>query len=147
MRSIDEIILHCSATKEGQDIKADTIRRWHLKRGFKDIGYHYVIDLDGTVETGRPVAQVGAHTEGRNAHSIGICYIGGVDSEGKPKDTRTEKQRNSMLGLVVSLVALYGTISKVTGHRRYANKACPSFDVGAWLAENGLGRLDPGGIK
>lgn len=147
MRRIDEIILHCSATKEGQDIKADTIRRWHLKRGFKDIGYHYVIDLDGTVETGRPVAQVGAHTEGHNAHSIGICYIGGVDSKNKPKDTRTESQRNSMLGLVTAILAAYPTVSRITGHRRYANKACPSFDVGEWLAENGLNRFDPDRTK
>ena len=141
MRRIDEIILHCPATKEGQDIKAATIRKWHLQRGFKDIGYHYVIDLDGKIEVGRPDSQVGAHTSGRNSHSIGICYVGGLDKKGKPKDTRTDAQRYSMLNLVIALILMYGTVSKVTGHRQYANQACPSFDVPAWLEEIGLGRF------
>lgn len=141
MRKINEIILHCSATKEGQDIKADTIRKWHLARGFNDIGYHYVIDLDGKIEVGRPEDKAGAHTTGHNANSIGICYIGGLDKKGKAKDTRTEAQKYTMLNLVIALSLMHRGITKVTGHKRYANKACPCFDVEKWLDENGLGRL------
>ena len=141
MRRITEIILHCSATREGQDFKASDIKRWHLKRGFKDIGYHYVIDLDGKIEVGRPEEKVGAHVSGHNTNSIGICYIGGLDNKDKPKDTRTDAQKHTMLNLVIALSLKYKTITKVTGHNKYANKACPCFDVNKWLEDNGLEKL------
>ena len=141
MRRITEIILHCSATREGQDFKASDIKRWHLKRGFKDIGYHYVIDLDGKIEVGRPEEKVGAHVSGHNTNSIGICYIGGLDKKDKPKDTRTDAQKHTMLNLVIALSLKYKTITKVTGHNKYANKACPCFDVNKWLEDNGLEKL------
>lgn len=86
---VQEIIIHCSATKEGVDFKAKDIERWHKQRGFKKIGYHYVIDLDGTIEQGRKETENGAHTVGHNSIALGICYIGGLDKNGKPKDTRT----------------------------------------------------------
>ena len=89
MRYINEIILHCTATKEGIDFNATDIDRWHKERGFKKIGYHYVIRLDGTIEEGRPLEEMGAHATGHNAHSIGIVYVGGLDKKGKSKDTRT----------------------------------------------------------
>lgn len=144
MRKINEIILHCSATKEGQDIKAATIKKWHLEKGYKDIGYHYVIDLDGKIELGRPESQPGAHTSGHNTNSIGICYVGGLSKNGKSKDTRTDEQKFTMQNLILSLVLMHRGITKVTGHYMYANKACPSFDVDKWLDEVGLGKYKSG---
>ena len=133
MRAIDEIIIHCSATAEGKDFKAADIRRWHVQgNGWQDIGYHFVIDLDGTVEVGRPVSKQGAHCSGHNKTTIGICYVGWCAADGKtPKDTRTEAQRRSLRGLVTVLRSCFPTIRKVSGHREYANKDCPSFDVRA----------------
>lgn len=133
MRAIDEIIIHCSATAEGKDFKAADIRRWHVQgNGWQDIGYHFVIDLDGTVEVGRPVSKQGAHCSGHNKTTIGICYVGGCAADGKtPKDTRTEAQKKSLRELVAVLRSCFPTITKVSGHRDYANKACPSFDVRA----------------
>lgn len=131
MRTINEIIIHCSATAEGRDFKAADIRRWHVQgNGWKDIGYHFVIDLDGTVEVGRPVAQQGAHCSGHNKTTIGVCYVGGCASDGKtPKDTRTDAQKKALRELVAVLRSCFPTVTKVSGHREYANKACPSFDV------------------
>ena len=83
MRKINKIILHCSATPEGREHNVEDIRRWHLRRGFSDIGYHYLIHLDGTIEVGRPIEKRGAHCSGQNRNSIGICYVGGMDKEMK----------------------------------------------------------------
>ena len=88
MRGIDLAVIHCSATKQGVDYDVATIRKWHLKRGFKDIGYHFLIHLDGMIERGRPWDQPGAHAKGYNSNSIGICYVGGTDGMGRPTDTR-----------------------------------------------------------
>lgn len=128
MRKIDEIIVHCSATVEGRDYTVDDMRRWHRRRGFADVGYHYVVYRDGTVHRGRADALVGAHCRKHNRHSIGVCYIGGLDSNGKPKDTRTEAQREAMLGLLRKLLTAYPQAS-VHGHREFAAKDCPCFDV------------------
>lgn len=128
MRKINKIILHCSATKEGQKFTVKDIDAWHKQRGFKGVGYHYVILLDGTVEPGRPESEVGAHTLGQNANSIGICYIGGLDANAKPKDTRTDAQREALIKLVKELKAKYPGAT-VHGHNEFANKACPSFNV------------------
>lgn len=128
MRKVDEIILHCSATKEGQNFKAKDIDTWHEQRGFKGIGYHYVIDLDGTVETGRPEEETGAHCLNHNARSIGICYVGGLDTTGKAKDTRTPQQKAALVQLVADLKLKYPNAT-VHGHNEFANKACPCFTV------------------
>ena len=130
MRRIDKIIIHCSATPEGKDFTARQIRDWHVNgNGWSDIGYHFVIRLDGSVEPGRPLERVGAHTKGQNAHSIGICLIGGMDAENKlPKDTRTPEQRAALVALVKDLKALFPSAT-VHGHNEFANKACPSFNV------------------
>ena len=129
MRAINKIIIHCSATPEGKDYTVYDITRWHKERGFKDIGYHYVIYRDGTIHDGRDVKLVGAHCTGQNANSIGICYIGGVAIDGKtPKDTRTPAQKTALLNLIRTLKVKYPG-AKVHGHREFANKACPSFDV------------------
>ena len=106
MREINKIVVHCSATQEGKNISAATIDKWHKKRGWRGIGYHYVIGLDGLIELGRPVEQVGAHVKGHNKNSIGICYVGGVeaerddDGEWVAKDTRTPEQKESLLMLL-----------------------------------------------
>ena len=100
MRKINKIILHCTATKEGQDFTVDDVRRWHIGRGFADIGYHYLIYLDGSVHKGRPIVRIGAHCSGQNKDSIGICYVGGLDSNNKPKDTRTDEQKAALVKLV-----------------------------------------------
>lgn len=141
-RKINMLILHCSATPEGKDYTVETIRQWHTKpisqggRGWSDIGYHYVIYRDGSVHTGRAESTVGAHCAGKNAHSLGICYIGGTDTNGKSKDTRTDTQKKALVTLVKQLMTKYG-ISKenVYGHYQFANKACPSFKIESFRAE------------
>jgi N-acetylmuramoyl-L-alanine amidase len=129
MRPLKRIILHCTATPEGKHFDVDTIRRWHVKdRGWKDIGYHYVIYIDGSVHEGRPIEQAGAHTSGHNADSIGIAYVGGCDAKMKAKDTLNEAQETAMVNLIKSLRELYGEMS-LHGHNEFAAKACPSFKV------------------
>jgi len=136
-RKITEIIIHCSATREGKDFTAADIGRWHKARGFGasyggrtyHIGYHYVITLDGKVEEGRPESLTGAHCKGHNSHSIGVCYIGGLASDGKtPKDTRTAAQKDALVNLLLHLCRKYPS-AKIHGHRDYAAKACPSFNA------------------
>lgn len=149
---IDAIVIHCSATRAGQDVRAADIDKWHKERGFTMIGYNYVIDLDGTVEVGRPLSRDGAHcntagTSGRsyNRHSIGICYVGGLDKDGKPADTRTSEQKRALRELVYKLMDEYPGIVEVIGHRDASPdrnkdgkitpnewiKQCPCFDVRA----------------
>lgn len=129
MRKINEIIVHCAATQEGKDFTVQQIDSWHRQRGFRCIGYHYVIYRDGSVHCGRPESQVGTHCTGHNANSIGVCYIGGCASDGKtPKDTRTDAQKASLLKLLRELKAKY-PVAAIHGHRDFANKACPSFDA------------------
>ena len=126
-RNIREIIVHCSATPDGKDFTVDDIRKWHKARGFSDVGYHYIVYRDGSVHDGRSVHLVGAHCTNHNANSIGVCYIGGVATDGKtPKDTRTPQQKEAMLTLLKQLKSLYPQ-AKIYGHRNFSNKACPSF--------------------
>lgn len=135
MRQIKEIILHCSATPENKDFHASDIDRWHKHRGFNSIGYHFVITLDGTIECGRPIEKAGAHTTGHNSYSIGICYIGGVEKNGKtPKDTRTPEQKIAMYQLVYQLLQDYPKAT-VSTHNMWANKACPSFKLQTFQTE------------
>tara|TARA_B100000780_G_C21126503_1_gene457282 strand:- start:3587 stop:3997 length:411 start_codon:yes stop_codon:yes gene_type:complete len=129
MRKISKLIVHCSATREGQEISAATIDDWHKKRGWSGIGYHFVIGLNGLIEYGRPVSKMGAHVRGHNKSSIGICYIGGVELDGKtPCDTRTEEQKCSLYHLLIVLKKLHPE-AVVHGHRDFSAKACPSFDA------------------
>lgn len=139
----DAIIIHCSATRNGHDFRASDIDRWHREQGFAEIGYHYVIDLDGTIEVGRPLTMAGAHCKGWNKRSIGICYIGGLDANGMPADTRTHAQKVSLHNLVEQLLERFPSITQVLGHRDTSPdrngdgkitpdewvKACPCFDV------------------
>ena len=129
MRLVKEIIIHCSATREGQQVSVDTIRDWHLAKGWNDIGYHFYIDLDGTINKGRDIDKMGAHCKGHNRNSIGICYCGGVETDGKtPKDTRTQEQKDSLLNVLKTLKAMYPE-AVIYSHNEFANKACPSFDA------------------
>ena len=140
-RMINEIIVHCTATPEGQDTTVEQIRKNHMApvskggRGWSDIGYHYVIYRDGSIHNGRKVDVAGAHCTGHNSHSIGVCYVGGLENRPgvayaqlKPKDTRTEAQKAALLKLLKDLKRLYPN-AKIRGHRDFANKACPSFDA------------------
>lgn len=142
MRIINTIIIHCSATIEAINYTVENIRQWHLKRGFKNIGYHYVIYRDGTINDGRPISEPGAHCEGFNEHSVGICYIGGLDSNFKSKDTRTPEQKKALADLITYLKNLY-PIKLIAGHRDFSAdlngdgiisknewmKDCPCFEV------------------
>lgn len=128
MRTINKIIIHCSATPEGREVTTADIDRWHRERGFTQIGYHYVIYLDGSIHKGRPEHIAGAHCLGQNQTSIGICYIGGLDKNGKPKDTRTMKQKLALLDLLTQLVVKYPNAT-VHGHNEFASKDCPCFNV------------------
>jgi N-acetylmuramoyl-L-alanine amidase len=129
MRKIDKIFIHCSATPEGRDIKMETIKSWHVKgRGWRDIGYHFVIELDGMLRPGRRMEQMGAGVKGHNEHSIHVCYVGGLDKNKKAKDTRTEAQRETLNTIIGGLLKEYPDAS-VHGHNEFAKKACPSFDV------------------
>lgn len=144
-RAINKIVLHCSATREGVPITAGQIKQWHKRKGWSDIGYHYVIELDGKTKKGRADETVGAHVSGHNHDSIGICYIGGLDSQGGAKDTRTKEQRRAMTALVDRLTKLYPS-AEVEGHRDLSPdldgdgvvgphewlKQCPCFPAKLW---------------
>ncbi len=145
MRNINKVIIHASATKPNQKVNADIIRNWHKSKGWLDIGYHFVILPDGTIEIGRPIEKAGAHVKGHNFDSIGICLIGGLNLKGKPENNFTENQFNS-LGLLVDGFKWQFNISEIKGHRDYSPdknkdgkitknewvKVCPCFDVGEW---------------
>lgn len=137
MRKITEIIIHCTATRLDAICTVETIRRYHRSLGWRDIGYHYVIYPDGSVHLGRPIEEPGAHTVGHNAHSIGVAYVGGLDADGRPADTRTPIQRVVLLQLVKDLMEEYH-ITSIHGHNEYAAKACPCFNVQQWRKENNL---------
>lgn len=129
MRNINKIIVHCSATREGQNVDVDTIRRWHvIERGWSDIGYHFVITLNGEVKEGRPLERSGAHCKGNNKSSIGICYVGGCDNGMNPKDTRTEKQKEALINIIAGLKKEYPD-AVVYGHSDFSSKACPCFNA------------------
>lgn len=130
MRKIKEIIIHCTATREGKAFTVADVDRWHRERGWKGCGYHYLITLDGKVEQGRPEQITGAHCTGRNSESIGVCYVGGCDLVGKAKDTRTEAQKKALVTLIRQLMHTHGiTLENVRCHNEFSTKACPSFSI------------------
>lgn len=129
MRKITEIIIHCSATPEGRPVSVADIDRWHRARGFDSIGYHFLVELDGRVSAGRQLDRQGAHCLGHNARSVGICYAGGLATDGKtPKDTRTPAQRSALRMLVADMRRRFPGAT-VHAHREFAAKACPCFDI------------------
>lgn len=134
LRAVTHIIVHCSATPEGRDVSAAEIDRYHRSRGFACIGYHRVVRRDGQIECGRSESLVGAHCRGLNHCSIGVCYVGGLDASGHPKDTRTAAQRKSLRLLLSELRRRYPQ-AHIYGHRDFAPKACPCFDAAKEYAE------------
>lgn len=147
-RKVEDIVIHCSATKSGALVDVHTIDRWHKERGFKRqpiskkcCGYHFVITESGEIQKGRDLQEIGAHVAGANSKSVGVCYAGGI-KDGKAHDTRTEEQKDSLLFLLRHLVAKFPE-SKIKGHRDYSPdkngdgiiepwefmKECPSFDA------------------
>ena len=130
MRPIKEIVLHTTYTPEGREHDVEDIRAWHKAKGWSDIGYHYLIKIDGTIEAGRPLDKIGAHAKGHNQGSIGICYVGGMSADHRsPLDTRTSNQKQAMQQLVSAMNVVFGGV-KVLGHNEISSKSCPCFDVG-----------------
>lgn len=130
MRTITLLIVHCSAVKPNQTSSAQQIDEWHRARGYPNgIGYHYVIRRDGSIEKGRPESMIGAHVKDHNAHSIGICYEGGLDEQGNPEDTRTPAQKQSLLSLLSSLKQKYPHAIITSHHTFNPQKPCPCFDA------------------
>lgn len=146
MRAIDLIVIHCSATQNGQAVTTDTLRSWHKAKGWKDIGYHYVIEVTGRKGLGRPEAQIGAGVEGHNATAIHVCLVGGIEVS-QASMRANPLQWATLKATIADLQARYPK-AKVLGHRdlspdldhdgkiepREWVKACPAFDVSAWLA-------------
>lgn len=148
-RKIDSIVVHCAAIQSASPVTTEDIAQWHIQeRHFRDIGYHFVVDQKGIIHKGRPLEEMGAHAAGHNAHSIGICYLGGLDSHGQPADTRTPLQQlaiKQLIGLLVNEFNIYD----VLGHRDLSPdvngdgqitrvdwiKMCPCYDAHAeWLS-------------
>ena len=128
-RTIKEIIVHCTATPEGRIETVESVRNMHKARGFSDIGYHYLIGLNGERWEGRNVNLIGAHCEGHNSNSIGVCYVGGVDKKMQAKDTRTENQKYALVALLKDLRKLYPK-ANIYGHHDFnKGKSCPCFDA------------------
>ena len=129
MRSIDLIVVHCSATRCNQRFPVTALIRCHADR-FGFTGYHYYITRDGTVTQTRHEQLIGAHARGYNSHSLGICYEGGLDKEGNPADTRTHRQKRALLQLLKTLKKEHPA-ARILGHRDLPNvhKACPCFDA------------------
>ena len=133
------LIIHCSATRANQNITFADIKRWHtMERAFFDIGYHWVIERDGTVKQGRPVDVWGAHARGQNHESVGICLVGGLDNNNQPEDNFTPLQKRMLKLLVAGHQALYPGV-EVRGHNHFnGHKACPAFPVELWLYQERL---------
>ena len=130
MRTITLIIIHCSATPEGKSLSFEACKRDHMEnRHFRDIGYHYYITRDGHIHAGRSEQQTGAHCKNHNSHSIGICYEGGLDRQGRPADTRTKAQKEALLDLLFSLRMDYPQAIVVGHHDLDPRKPCPCFDA------------------
>lgn len=151
MRKINEIIIHCTATRPdwwtgtSAEVKTNEVRNWHTSKGWSDIGYHYLIDRDGTVVTGRPLDRTGAHVKGHNTGTVGISLFGGFGGSAGDSfaDNFTEDQERALLDLIAKLKADHPSITKISGHNQYAAKACPCFSVPAWLKKAQSPKMKP----
>lgn len=142
-KSTDALFVHCSATKPTMDIGVREIRQWHKEQGWLDVGYHFVIRRDGTVEEGRDIEAVGSHVKDHNHNSLGICLVGGVDESNKFKANFTPSQIRSLRTLLDGLKVKYPSAA-IRAHHDVAPKACPSFDLKRWLDTNELVTSDRG---
>ena len=151
MRKIDEIIIHCTATRpdwwqnKSAQAKVKEVTKWHLDKAWSDCGYHYLIDRDGTVVTGRPLDRTGAHVKGHNTGTIGIALFGGFGGSAGDSfaDHFTQEQEDALRGLIADLQVEHTDIRKISGHNQYAAKACPCFSVPAWLKEAPAPKMKP----
>ena len=151
MRKINEIIIHCTATRPdwwtgtSAQVKTNEVRNWHTSKGWSDIGYHYLIDRDGTVVTGRPLDRTGSHVKGHNTGTVGISLFGGFGGSAGDSfaDNFTEDQERALLDLIAKLKADHPSITKISGHNQYAAKACPCFSVPAWLKKAQSPKMKP----
>ena len=151
MKEVKYLVVHCSATPASRDIGAAEIRTMHLRQGWRDIGYHFVIRRNGVIEKGRPADQPGAHVQGHNGHSIGICMVGGVKPNMTAECNFTDAQFASLRKLLDELHAQHPA-AQVCGHRDLSPdrngdgkvtpgewvKDCPTFEVGHWFATGEL---------
>ena len=142
MRSIAHRVYHCSADREGIDHPLSYYDKMHRKRGFRKFAYHLLVHLDGTIDVGRLLKEIGAHAKGKNLHSVGICYVGGLNQYGKAKDTRTVQQIHALRAIDNILKSLFPG-SEAVGHRDLSvdlngdgvisknewMKQCPCFNV------------------
>tara|TARA_B100000427_G_C15254313_1_gene483605 strand:- start:151 stop:582 length:432 start_codon:yes stop_codon:yes gene_type:complete len=135
----DTIVIHCAATKPSMDIGYDEIRKWHVEdNGWDDVGYHYIIKRDGTLQTGRDESMVGSHARQVNGTSLGICLVGGVDDNNDWENNFNDEQFETLKTIVLKLKDKY-QIEKIIGHYEVDDvKKCPSFDVTEWKENNGL---------
>lgn len=143
--STEFIVVHCSATRADPNIDVETIRKWHKDKGWSDVGYAFVIKTNGDIQLGRGIDEIGAHVQGYNSRSIGICLVGGLDANGKPSITFSHNQLLSLRLLIDGLLVRYPN-ADVLGHRDFSPdkdgdgkierhewfKACPCFDVNQW---------------
>lgn len=150
MRNVNLIVIHCSATPNGRAVSVEDIRTWHRDRGFTDIGYHYVVLAKGVLAAGRPIEQAGAHVAGLNAHSVGVCMVGGTGGPDKWNPGQYTHAQWDALKSLVQALRLQFPGSSVVGHRDLSPdidhdgvvephewiKLCPSFDVATWLASD-----------
>ena len=128
MRQINKIIIHCTATPEGRKTSLEEVTLWHRKKKFRTIGYHFLVHLNGEISRGRLEHEQGAHCKGYNRDSIGVAYVGGVDVNFEPKDTRTHEQKHALKILIETLKDKY-PIASIHGHYEFSKKACPSFKI------------------
>ncbi|MDR2725556.1 MAG: N-acetylmuramoyl-L-alanine amidase [Candidatus Adiutrix sp.] len=143
MRPITALVIHCSATRPGEDIGAEEIDAWHRARGFDCLGYHFVIRRDGTIEPGRPPARAGAHAAGHNEASLGLCLVGGLSEAGRAENNFGPPQWAALKGLLIDLKEAFPG-ADILGHRDLPGviKQCPSFDARAWAAAERLNHAD-----
>jgi hypothetical protein len=138
-RLLDTIILHCAATKPSMDVGVKEIKQWHLERGFSDIGYHWVIRRDGTLEKGRDESIAGAHCKNHNARSIGICLVGGLSKDNKSEDNFNKEQFDTLAELIKDIRNRYSKYTlHICGHNEYSSKDCPVFSVHKFLEDYGI---------
>ena len=134
--STEYIVIHCSATKPSMDIGLTDIKHWHVnERGWRDVGYHYVIKRNGEVELGRNIKDTGAHARGYNSKSVGICMVGGMAEDNSIEDNFTDKQWTALLDLTKQTLENYPD-AKVIGHNEISKKDCPCFNVQKWKEDN-----------
>jgi N-acetylmuramoyl-L-alanine amidase len=128
-RKIERIVLHYTATPEGRDVDIKDVRQWHIDRGFDDVGYHFLVKLNGDIQRGRPIDVVGAHCYGYNSTSIGVCFVGGMSKDmSEMLDTRTPAQKKSLELLLGALLRMYPD-AELCGHRDLSSTDCPGIDV------------------